>query len=833
MGVFDEAVKERTRSVFDEAVSERPKPAPPPAPEPTFMQKVGKVISPRTGKILPPQFFNPPFDPEENKAWRKTGIDWFNDAFRLPMRTISMLNGQDITDPESFLLRPKYEKKKAAYDVAEPAFVAKHGKLPVDLNTSDPFAVLSYLRKKNPNATVQEAIDFQKEIPQEPSKFMHETASDPTMYPIFKALGLGRMVATGGKDLLVEALHHLTGVKGAALRKGSTGLGRRELEDAAAMGGEAGSRLSEHVNTMNAEMPEAPIVDNALGEFGFGEKAPIISELEKHKYPVLSGTKLEPFQQTHNNKIDEMISNFTGEVEKAPIDPSTIAPKAVKPVKVKPDPENMIDPNTGLIDRGKLNTRYVAEEKKYNKRLKAEMKKPRDVPVYSAGEYMRKKFGTNDSRGIRINPKDLREWGLLPGNGMPPLTPGQMKDKMEGLYVNIDPHAPRLGSVKDDFNSSMNWGHIDDGLGSGQAKDLKKAYDLEGIDPSYGANEDDLLGAFMNHPKGRELRVRAVKAAKAELAAGDLEAEGVLHPDKWLREMAHTQQAEYVQAKAAKKIELARIEKAKADEAARFEEQYGTIPEPQPGRLLDPMMSAKGMREQGIRWTEGVDYTQPNASKFEQARKSGRAEIRKQLLEMGKDNPEFADAMAKMSEKLDIEDEMKRLIGQTEGVSQETRAAKLMNTLFSNERTNIAKQKLFADMDRVYGTNFSEQALNLNYANQFDPITGKPGLLPVHTTGKATIGGIIGTLLGGLFKQPEIGKYAGAAVGSMGSPLIATRLMQAGNVASDVTGVVERGASRVAEKALPIDLLLRLMQEGWRPEDEATSSRAALMRRMQ
>ena len=443
------------------------KSAPPPAPKPTFMQKVGKVISPKTGKVWPPQFFNPPADPEENKAWRKTGMDWFEDAFRLPMRTLSKLRGQNITDPELFLLRPKYEKKKAAYDVAEPAFVAKHGKLPVDLNTSDPFAVLSYLRKKKPNATVQEAIDFQKEIPQEPSKFMHETASDPTMYPIFKALGLSRMAVTGGKDLLVEALHGLTGVKGAALRKGSTGLGRRELEDAAATGGEAGFRLSEQVNTMNKDMPEALIVDKGLGEFGFGEKAPIISELEKHKYPVLPGTNLERFQQTHNDKIDEMISNFTGEVEKAPIDPSTIAPKAVKPVKVKPDPENMIDPNTGLIDRGKLNTRYVAEEKKYNKRLKAEMDKPRAVPVHSAGEYMRKKFGTPDGRGVRINPKDLGAWGLLDLNGMPTLTPGQMKNKMEGLYVNIDPRAPRLGSVKDDFNSSMNWGHIDDGSGSG------------------------------------------------------------------------------------------------------------------------------------------------------------------------------------------------------------------------------------------------------------------------------------------------------------------------------------------------------------------------------
>ena len=361
----------------------------------------------------------------------------------------------------------------------------------------------------------------------------------------------------------------------------------------------------------------------------------------------------------------------------------------------------------------------------------------------------------------------------------------------------------------------------------------KKAYDLEGIDPTYGANEDDLLGAFTNHPKGRELRVRAIKEAKEELAAVDLEAQGVLHPDKWLREMAHTQQAESIQAKAAKKIELARIEKAKADEAARFEEQYGTIPEPQPGRLLNPMMSARDLREQGIRWTEGVDYTQPVASKFEQARKAGREEIRKQQIEMGKDYPEVAEATAKMHEKLDIADEMKRLIGQTEGTSQETRAAKLMNTLFSNERVNVAKQKLFARMDEIYGTNFSEQARNLNYANQFDPITGKPGLLPVHTTGKATIGGILGTLFGGLFHQPEIGKYVGAAVGATGSPLVATRLMQAGNVASDVTGVVERGASRVAEKALPIDLLLRLMQEGRRPEDEDTSGREALMRRMQ
>jgi hypothetical protein len=135
-------------------------------------------------------------------------------------------------------------------------------------------------------------------------------------------------------------------------------------------------------------------------------------------------------------------------------------------------------------------------------------------------------------------------------------------------------------------------------------------------------------------------------------------------------------------------------------------------------------------------------------------------------------------------------------------------------------------------MDEVYGTNFSEQARNLNYANQFDPITGKPGLLPVHTTGKATIGGILGTLFGGMFHQPEIGKYAGAAIGAMGSPLVATRAMQYGGAASDALGGLERGASRVAEKALPIDILLRMIQEGRRPENEDTSGRDALMRRM-
>lgn len=834
MGVFDQAEKERkaSGSVFDQAESERPKAK---LPEPTFMQKVGKVISPRTGKILPPQFLNPPSDPEENRAWRKTGMDWFEDAFRLPMRTVAKLGGQDITDPESFILRPKYEKKKAAYEAAQPAFEAEYGKLPVDLNTSDVFSVLPYLKKSNPNATLADAMDFQRKMPQEPSKFMHESASDPTMYPIFKALGAGRQLVTGAKDLLVGGLAGMTGVKGAALRKASTDAGRKVLEDAAATGGGAGSRLSEHVNTMNLEMPEAPIVDNALGEFGFAEKAPIISELEKHKYQVIPGTELEGFQQAHNDKIDAMVSKFTGGVEQAPVAP--VAPKVVKPVKVKPDPDNFLDPNTGLIDQAKVNARYHLEEKAYARRLKKEMKRlgPEDYAISSAGTWLRRKFGTKDGRGIRINGSydDKKSWGLLDHNGQDNLTPEQMKSKMQGLYVSIDPRAPKLESETQRFNEEMGWGQTDADVVDYTGTGKKTAHDLEGIDPTYGADTDDMLGAFHNHPRGREARVRAMNARKEEVAQANLMAKGDRHPDDWVREQAVNQYRDDLASRAAKKAELARIEKAQADEAARFEEQYGTIPEPQPGRLLDPMMSAKGLREQGIRWTEGVDYTQPNASKFEQARKSGRAEIRKQLLEMGKDNPEFADAMAKMSEKLDIEDELLRLIGKTEGTSQETRAARLMNTLFSNERTNVPMQELFARMDKVYGTNFSEQARNLNYANQFDPITGKPGLLPVHTTGKATIGGILGTLFGGIFHQPEIGKYAGAAVGAMGSPLVATRAMQYGGAASDALGVLERGASRVAEKAAPIDILLRMIQEGRRPENEDTSGREALMRRMQ
>lgn len=134
-------------------------------------------------------------------------------------------------------------------------------------------------------------------------------------------------------------------------------------------------------------------------------------------------------------------------------------------------------------------------------------------------------------------------------------------------------------------------------------------------------------------------------------------------------------------------------------------------------------------------------------------------------------NPEYIKAMKTYSDKLEKLEEIKGYLGKNSS-TRERRVEAFVDNLFGKNKTNA--QKVLNDLSEIVGADFVQDAKLAQLAQEFGP-TGKPGLLPTHTTGRSTLGlGAGGTMLVSGAKTGNIPlALAGAGTVGLTSPKIA------------------------------------------------------------
>lgn len=159
-----------------------------------------------------------------------------------------------------------------------------------------------------------------------------------------------------------------------------------------------------------------------------------------------------------------------------------------------------------------------------------------------------------------------------------------------------------------------------------------------------------------------------------------------------------------------------------------------------------------------------IDFAQEGADIKKRVLMAGRTSMKNALIDkaIASGNPEYIQWMAKYHDKLDKLDRIKELIGKNAN-TRERRVQQFIDNLFG--KNSEYKSQLVADLDEVFGSNFSERAKYADMAASLGP-EGKPSLLPRQPTGAALKAGIY------LNVVPVLGQIATIATAS---PAIAAR----------------------------------------------------------
>lgn len=567
----------------------------------------------------------------------------------------------------------------------------------------------------------------------------------------------------GTKSGVLKMLSGMTGAKPEALVKGSTGMGRKVLANTMAGSQSAGERLSSFVINLTKDMPEAAIADEASKGMEYIDKAGVLSELEDLRKPM-RGSNLD-YPRNFNNELDNVKAQLGGKTE------AELTERAVKPEIA---PATPVTPMAAKKVNAELPPGYI-----------------------SAGEYVMnslrgkggiKKTGSTlsqDRNTLNIHPDDMGKFGLtIPGTEGQTLSKAAMARELGGFRVNPTREASRMDALTHAF--------AEERYGVGKIPEMRgeTVYDLPDIDTEYGPHSDDMVAAFKDLGHGNAGRAK-VKADFTERIRQ--------------QEMGGT----------AQDLEQA-VGHEKAVQAGKANAKYGEYgppgepPQVVPDRLLSPMWTSQDARGVMQDLVEGIDYNAPNAKAAIEIRKAARGIIRKHQMEnaINSGKPEYIDAIEKMHKKFDAAEEMKRLIGETEGVTQDQKAQNLVNSLYAKGQEYAPKQVSVKNFDQLAGTDFSTEAKDLSLAKQFKTESGKPGWAPVSEGGKRfverapIVGGAVGGLLGALKSHSLAGEGVGAGIGAVlgtglsatTSPILATRALQAAPIIENLL----KGAAKAA-----------------------------------
>jgi len=136
-----------------------------------------------------------------------------------------------------------------------------------------------------------------------------------------------------------------------------------------------------------------------------------------------------------------------------------------------------------------------------------------------------------------------------------------------------------------------------------------------------------------------------------------------------------------------------------------------------------PAKDYKQLRE----WVDKeIDWNSDIGRGIAQALKGPRLHMKERLIEAA--GPEYRDIMEKWSEKLDLRDEMQDFLGKQSGTQQNLKAGSFIEQA-AKEGNLGPRRELLKKFDKAGGTNFLNEADNLNLAQEFGK-DGAPTWLP-------------------------------------------------------------------------------------------------------
>jgi hypothetical protein len=156
---------------------------------------------------------------------------------------------------------------------------------------------------------------------------------------------------------------------------------------------------------------------------------------------------------------------------------------------------------------------------------------------------------------------------------------------------------------------------------------------------------------------------------------------------------------------------------------------------------------------------EGLDRS--TAGMLNEVLKAGRTQLKDDLIEAG--GPQYKDAMARWSQKLQAREKLARLFGRDQ-FTQEQRVEKTLDNIFNRNKSK--QQEVLKAYDDAFGREYSEQLRNAFFAKslgvtEFQP---KPSWVPTQYTGRSNLG--LGIMASG-----------GSGMASLGMPAVAPGLI--------------------------------------------------------
>ncbi len=191
-----------------------------------------------------------------------------------------------------------------------------------------------------------------------------------------------------------------------------------------------------------------------------------------------------------------------------------------------------------------------------------------------------------------------------------------------------------------------------------------------------------------------------------------------------------------------------------------------------------------------------IDFSDESAGIVNKALKSARLQMKNDLLASAS-SQEYADAMKAWSDKLDLAQEVKSLIGKEEGARQDIRASSMLKTA-AKEAKGGPRRALLERFDKAAGQKFLEEADIEKQALEFGP-EGRPSWMPnvspLTGLGELAAGAGFGHYSG----HPLLAALASAGAVAGSSPAIAARGLIP---ASRIPPYLLRAASRISPEAV-------------------------------
>jgi hypothetical protein len=169
------------------------------------------------------------------------------------------------------------------------------------------------------------------------------------------------------------------------------------------------------------------------------------------------------------------------------------------------------------------------------------------------------------------------------------------------------------------------------------------------------------------------------------------------------------------------------------------------------GAVSEPNIIAQGQKPSALyELRKRIDGQIGNAfgkqsNEYISALKALRSQMRRDLEDTAvkSGNPEYVDAMRTLSKKYDAIDRLEGYLGKSEA-TQKGRAQGFVDRLMGEN--SGARQEIVADLDELFGKDFSNRARLAQLAQEIGPV-GKPGtpaLIPKHMTGRSALAPIVG-----------------------------------------------------------------------------------------